>query len=128
VVQFPPSRGALAAGTVAKGAGQVRRSIVEGSVYPHDCPSQLRGKAVSQPQAEVSTQCRGFGIGRRMLKTALERRASLAKPPETTVVEGFKILHDCRQAGQYLHALPDRDDEVKLSLAAELKKGAHYMS
>jgi hypothetical protein len=58
------------------------------------------------------------------------------------VANGFKILRDCRQGGYYttkysniydlksgdiyLYYLPNRDDQVKLSLAVELKKGAHY--
>jgi hypothetical protein len=58
------------------------------------------------------------------------------------VTNGFKILRDCRQKGPYatkysnvydlksgdifLYPLPDRDDEVKLNLAVELKKGGHY--
>ena len=85
---------------------------------------------------EQENQCRGFGYGRQTLDTAL------AKRPESTVANGFNILRDCRQKGQYatkysniydlksgdifLYPLPDRDDEVKLNLAAELKKGSHY--
>jgi hypothetical protein len=85
---------------------------------------------------ETESHCRGFGFGRQMLDPAL------AKNPKPTVANGFKILRECRQPGQYatkysniydlksgdifLYPFPDRDDEVKLNLAAELKKGAHY--
>lgn len=85
---------------------------------------------------EQDDRCRGFGYGQRPLD------AALAKHPEVTVAEGFKILKDCRQGGDYatkysnifdlrsgdifLHPFPGRDDEVKLNLAAELKKGSHY--
>jgi PDZ domain len=66
----------------------------------------------------------------------------VAKSPQPTVANGFKILRDCRQppphATEYsniydlktgdifLYPYPGRDDEVKFNLAAELKKGAHY--
>lgn len=85
---------------------------------------------------EKDNQCRGFGYGQQPLNLAL------AKHPPATVTEGFRILKDCRQGGEYstkysnvfdllsgdifLYPLPGRDDEVKLNLAAELKKGAHY--
>jgi hypothetical protein len=87
-------------------------------------------------QVEQENQCRGFGFGHQLLDIAL------AKHPEPVVANGFKILRDCRQTGQFatkysniydlksgdifLYPFPDRDDEVKLNLAAELKKGAHY--
>jgi hypothetical protein len=85
---------------------------------------------------ENENQCRGFGFGRKTLDAALERH------PEPTVTNGFKILRDCRQPGLYatkysniydlktgdifLYPFPDRDDEVKFTLAVELKKGGHY--
>jgi hypothetical protein len=98
--------------------------------------SVIIGAKDGQLQVEKETQCRGFGFGQRTLDQAL------AKAPEPTVANGFKILRDCRQKGQYatkysniydlksgdifLYPFPDRDDEVKLNLAVELKKGSHY--
>jgi len=85
---------------------------------------------------EQDDRCRGFGYGQRPLD------AALAKNPQVTVAEGFSILKDSRQGGDYstkysnifdlksgdifLFPFPGRDDEVKLNLAAELKKGSHY--
>jgi len=104
--------------------------------------SVIIGAKDGQLQVEESKQNRGFGFARHILQTTLDRRAALAIPPEATVAEGFKILRDCRQAGQhatkysnifdlksgdiFLRTFPERDDVVKLSLAAELSKGAHY--
>lgn len=98
--------------------------------------SVIVGAKDGKLQVEQENQCRGFGFGRRTLD------AALAKHPEPTVANGFKILRDCRQPGQYatkysniydlksgdifLHPFPERDDEVKFNLAAELKKGGHY--
>jgi hypothetical protein len=98
--------------------------------------SVIIGAKDGQLQVEKESQCRGFGFGRLTLDSAL------AKRPEPTVTNGFKILRDCRQSGQYatkysnifdlksgdifLHPFPDRDDEVKFNLAEELKKGGHY--
>ncbi len=86
--------------------------------------------------AEKSNQCRGFGYG----GLALEARLELS--PKPTVAEGASILRACLQAGKYatkyfnifdlksgdifLYPFPERDDELQFSLAAELKKGAHY--
>jgi hypothetical protein len=85
---------------------------------------------------EQDDRCRGFGYGQRPLD------AALAKNPKVTVADGFRILKDCRQSGDYatkysnifdlksgdifLFPFPGRDDEVKLNLAAELAKGSHY--
>ena len=85
---------------------------------------------------EQEDRCRGFGYGQRPLDIAL------AKHPEVTVAEGFKILKDCRQGDTYatkysnifdlktgdifLYPVPGGDDEVTLNIAAELKKGPHY--
>lgn len=85
---------------------------------------------------EEENRCRGFGFGHQTLDRALARH------PQPTVPDGFIILRDCRQPGQYatkysnifdlksgdifLYPFPGRDDEVKLNLARELKKGAHY--
>ncbi len=98
--------------------------------------SVIIGAKDGKLQVENENQCRGFGFGHQTLELAL------AKHPEPTVPQGFKILRDCRQTGDYatkysniydlksgdifLYPFPDRDDEVKLSLAVELKKGAHY--
>ena len=98
--------------------------------------SVIIGAKDGKLQVEKENQCRGFGYGGITLKMLL------AKSPQPTVTNGFKILRDCRQKGPYatkysnvydlksgdifLYPLPDRDDEVKLNLAVELKKGGHY--
>ncbi len=87
-------------------------------------------------KVDEENQSRGFGFGARTLDVALARR------PNPVVAEGFKILRACRQGGYYttkysnifdlrsgdifLSYLPNRDDQVRLNLAAELRKGAHY--
>ena len=98
--------------------------------------SVIIGATNGQLQVERDNQCRGFGFGWRTLD------AALAKRPQPTVANGFQILHDCRQTGQYatkysniydlksgdifLYPFPEQDDEVNLNLAVELKKGGHY--
>jgi len=98
--------------------------------------SAIIGVRDGQLVVEPDHQCRGFGFGHHTLDAALAQR------PEPTVANGFKILRDCRQGGPYatkysniydlkngdifLYPAPDGDDEVKLNLAAELAKGAHY--
>ena len=98
--------------------------------------SAIIGATNGQLQVEPDNRCRGFGFGHRVLDIAL------AMHPEPTVADGFKILRACRQTGQYatkysniydlksgdifLYPFPERDDDVTLNLAAELKKGAHY--
>jgi hypothetical protein len=98
--------------------------------------SAIIGAKDGKLHVEPEKQCRGFGFGHKTLDAALE------KNPKPTVANAFKILHDCRQLGQYatkycniydlktgdifLDPFPDLDDEVKLNLAAELKKGPHY--
>ena len=87
---------------------------------------------------ETANQCRGFGYGNETLDKML------AKSAEPTVGNGFKILRACMQKGEYatkysnvfdlksgdifLRSFSDGSGthEVKLTLAAELKKGAHY--
>jgi len=87
-------------------------------------------------QVEQANQCRGFGYGAQTLDKML------TKSTEPTVRNGAKILRAALQKGQYatkysnvfdlksgdifLFPFPDRDDEVKLNLAVELKKGGHY--
>jgi hypothetical protein len=98
--------------------------------------SVIIGAKDGKLQVEQENQCRGFGFGRRTLD------AALATNSEPTVANGFKIVHDCRQPGEYatkysniydlksgdifLYPLSERDGEVKFNLAAELKKGGHY--
>jgi hypothetical protein len=98
--------------------------------------SVIIGARDGQLVVEPADRCRGFGYGQRPLDLAL------AKNPQITAVEGFKILKACRQGGDYstkysnvfdlkagdifLYPFPDRDNEVQLNLAAELKKGPHY--
>jgi len=87
-------------------------------------------------QVEQATQCRGFGYGAQTLDKLLTKTA------EPTVANGAKILRAAMQKGQYatkysnvfdlksgeifLFPFPDREDEVKLNLAVELKRGGHY--
>jgi hypothetical protein len=98
--------------------------------------SVIIGAKDGKLQVEQENQCRGFGFGRQTLD------AALATNSEPTAANGFKILHDCRQTGEYatkysniydlksgdifLYPLSERDGEVKFNLAAELKKGGHY--
>ena len=98
--------------------------------------SVIIGAKDGKLQVEKEHQCRGFGYGGITLNTLL------ALYPEATVTNGFSILRNCRQAGQfatryssiydlnsraiYLYPFPERDDEVRLNLALELKKGGHY--
>jgi hypothetical protein len=87
-------------------------------------------------EIEPSRLCRGFGFGQRTLDKMLTATT------EPTVPNGEKILRAALQKGQYatkyfnifdlksgdifLFPAPNRDDQVKFSLAAELKKGGHY--
>ena len=87
-------------------------------------------------QVEPEAHCRGFGYGQETLDKMLATHC------EPTEVNGFKILQACCQKGQYatkysniydmksgdifLYPFPPRDDEVRLNLAVELKKGGHY--
>jgi hypothetical protein len=98
--------------------------------------SVIIGAKDGKLQVEQSSTCRGFGYGARTLDKLL------ASSSEATVNNGAKILRACAQKGQYatkysnifdlksgdifLLPFPERDDEVKLNLAAELQKGAHY--
>jgi hypothetical protein len=98
--------------------------------------SVIIGERDGKLKVYSDNQCRGFGFGHSIMD------AELAKDREPTVANGFKILTDCRQAGDYatkysniydlntgdvfLHPIPGSNDEVKLNLAIELKKGPHY--
>lgn len=98
--------------------------------------SVIIGQRGGMLQVYPDNQCRGFGFGRHTLE------AALAKDPQPTVANGFKILTDCRQSSAcatrysniydlktgdvFLHPIPGRDDEVEFNLAVELKKGGHY--
>jgi hypothetical protein len=105
--------------------------------------SVIMGMKDGRLELEESSQSRGFGFGGRgKLGTALARRAAAPNPPQPTVREGFEILHDCRQAGEYptqyanvfdlksgeifLRPLSEPAQEVSLELTAELAKGGHY--
>jgi hypothetical protein len=86
---------------------------------------------------EKSNQCRGFGYGEDTLDKMLPSRSL-----EPTVRNGAEILRACLQKGKYatkysnifdlktgdifLFPFPDRNDQTKLNLKAELEKGAHY--
>ena len=99
--------------------------------------SVIIGAKDGKLQVEKSNQCRGFGYGAQTLDQMLT-----AGSAEPTPEKGAKILRACLQEGKYatkysnifdlksgeifLFPSPGRDDQVKLNLAAELKKGAHY--
>ena len=81
---------------------------------------------------DPASQCRGFGYGQRTLDQML------APSSEATVANGMKILRACAQplgtrysnifdlkSGDILIFQPS-ETEMKLNLAVELKKGAHY--
>jgi hypothetical protein len=94
------------------------------------------GAKDGQLLVEKEQSCRGFGFGHAILDEALARH------PESTAANGFKILRDCRQPGKaatkysnifdlksgdiFLYPFPERDDLVKLNLTRELSRGAHY--
>ncbi len=98
--------------------------------------SVIIGAKDGKLQVEQENQCRGFGYSARTLDKML------AKTTEPTVANGARILRAALQKGQYatkysnvfdlksgdivLFPFPDQEDEVKLSLSAELAKGGHY--
>jgi len=98
--------------------------------------SVLIGAQDGKLQVERAYQSRGLGYGGRILERML------AESSEPTVTSGVKILRACRQKGKFatkyynvfdvksgdifLFPFPDRNDEVKLNLAVELRKGPHY--
>ena len=98
--------------------------------------SAIVGAKDGKLQIEEGSQCRGFGYGQRTLDKML------ATPPEPTVANGAAILQACSQDGKYgtkysnifdlksgaiyVFQAPKESDGVKLNLADELKKGAHY--
>lgn len=81
-------------------------------------------------------ESRGFGYAGATLDKLLH------ESPKPTLADGARILQTCTQPGTfatkyynifdlktgdiYLHPTARQDDEVKLNLAAELKKGGHY--
>lgn len=87
-------------------------------------------------QVEKSKTCRGFGYGERKLNAMLDESS------QPTVANGAKILRACMQKGMYatkyfnifdlktgdifLYPSPEKDDQVKFNLKAELQKGGHY--
>jgi hypothetical protein len=99
--------------------------------------SAIIGAENGNLEVEKSNHSRGFGYGAEVLDTMLTSQSS--KP---TVAGGVKILRACLQKGKYatrysnifdlksgdifLFPFPSRDDQVKLNLKAELKKGTHY--
>ena len=99
--------------------------------------SAIIGANNGKLEVEKSRQCRGFGYGAPTLDSMLTLPSS--KP---TVANGAEILRACLQKGKYatkysnifdlksgdifLFPFPDRDDQVKFNLTAELKKGGHY--
>ena len=98
--------------------------------------SVIMGAKEGKLLVERANQCRGFGYGAQTLDRML------AKSSEATVANGTKILRATLQQGEYatkysnvfdlrtgdifLYPFPDHDDQVKLNLAMELKKGGHY--
>jgi hypothetical protein len=98
--------------------------------------SVIIGARDGKLQVDKADKCRGFGYGGRTLDRLL------AEAPEISAAGGFRILKACMQQGTYatkyscvydskcgdILLLPHADGqaEVKLDLAAELKKGGHY--
>lgn len=98
--------------------------------------SAIIGAKDGKLHVERANQSRGFGYCDPMLQKML------TKPPEPTVANGTAVLRACLQKGKtatkysnvfdlkscdiFLFQYPERDDSVKLNLAAELAKGAHY--
>jgi hypothetical protein len=98
--------------------------------------SVIVGAKDGKLQIEKSGQCRGFGYGQRTLDKML------ARAPEPTAANGAGILRACLQDGTngtkysnifdlksgdiHLFQSAKQAEEVKLNLAAELKKGEHY--
>jgi predicted choloylglycine hydrolase len=74
--------------------------------------SVIIGARDGQLQVESENQCRGFGYGSRPLN------AALAKNPKATIADGFKILSDCRQSGDY---------STKYSNIFDLKSGDIFL-
>lgn len=99
--------------------------------------SAIIGASKGKLDVEKSNQCRGFGYGETTLDTMLTLPSS-----KTTVATGAEILRACLQKGKYatkysnifdlksgdifLFPSPERDDQVKFNLKAELEKGSHY--
>jgi hypothetical protein len=93
--------------------------------------SVIIGAQEGKLQVEKSKTCRGFGYGERKLNTMLDESS------QATVANGAKILRACMQKGMYatkyfnicdifLYPSPEKDDQVKFNLKAELQKGGHY--
>ena len=98
--------------------------------------SAIIGAENGKLDVKNSNRCRGFGYGAELLDEML---TSSSKP---TVARGARVLRACLQKGKYatkysnifdlksgdifLFPFPGRDDQVKLNLTAELKKGGHY--
>jgi len=98
--------------------------------------SAIIGTKNGKLNVERANQSRGFGYCDSMLQRMI------ARSPEPTVANGSAILRACLQQGEratkysnafdlksrdiFLFQFPERDDSVKLNLAAELEKGAHY--
>lgn len=97
--------------------------------------SVIIGYKEGKLHVEESRQCRGFGYGHETLEK------ELAKGPEPTERNGFRILAACRQDGEYatkysnvfdlrsgeiVLSVPDEEGEVRLKLSDELRKGGHY--
>lgn len=98
--------------------------------------SVIIGAHEGKLQVEKSKHCRGFGYGERTLNRMLDESSA------STVENGAKILRACMQKGMYatkyfnifdlkagdifLFPSPQKDDQVKFNLKAELRKGGHY--
>jgi len=98
--------------------------------------SALIGAHDGKLQVLRATNSWGLGYGGTTLQ------AMLGESSEPTVSNGSRVLRGCLQKGQYatkyfnifdvrsgdiyLFPFPARDDEVKLSLATEVRKGRHY--
>ena len=97
--------------------------------------SAIIGARDGKLQVDRANHSRGFGYGRKMLATMLQTNT----PPKLEI--GRTILQACEQKGQYATKYSSvfdlnkgevalfatsSEEEVRLNLATELKRGGHY--
>jgi hypothetical protein len=116
--------------------GEVEFSRARILVADRTGASVIIGARDGKTLVERETECRGFGYGQAALKRLLTAKS------EATVENGVKILRAALQDGEFatkysnvfdlktgdvfLFRLAESENAVKLNLAAELAKGAHY--
>ncbi len=99
--------------------------------------SAIIGAKAGKLQVERATRSRGFGYGERKLDLAGALRASTptlangarilqASLHKGTYATKYSNIFDLKSGDIFLFPVPEREDQVNLNLAAELKKGPHY--